>query len=94
MPHPSLDHATQPCLPIEVRLFAAAAQMAGTRSVTLSVPSGSGMPQLIALLIAQHPQLESLARVSRWALDTDFVAVDFVIEQSGTIAMIPPVSGG
>ena len=48
-----LDNSTQQWLEIEVRLFAAAAQLAGARSVTVSVPWGSCVPQLMERLIAR-----------------------------------------
>lgn len=93
-PPPPNDDPSQGSVQIEVRLFAGAAQLAGTHSLTMEIDRGSGLNQLCELLIAQQPALEGLVRVSRWAVGSDFVAGDFLIAQPLTIAMIPPVSGG
>ena len=81
-------------LPVEVHLFAAAADRAGARSLTVLVPACGSLVELRQLLIQHCPQLEPLAMISRWAVDCEFVGEDFAITSDLSIAMIPPVSGG
>lgn len=81
-------------LNIEVRLFAAAAELSGTRQVRLQVAPGCGLTELRRRLTELYPALQGLAGVSRWAVDEQFVSDDFMLHSDATIAMIPPVSGG
>lgn len=81
-------------LPVEVQLFAAAADRAGARSLTVQVPALASLVELRQQLIQNCPQLETLAMNSRWAVDCEFVDEDFAITSDLSIAMIPPVSGG
>lgn len=81
-------------LHVEVRLFAAPADVAGARQLRLRVPAGCRLPELIDHLLERYPALKPLAHISRWAVDEQFVPADFVVDRQLTIAMIPPVSGG
>lgn len=81
-------------LNVEVRLFAAAADWADTRQVRLHVAPGGSLREVRLRLVELYPALQSLASVSRWAVDEQFVSDDFVLHSHATIAMIPPVSGG
>ena len=81
-------------LQVEVRLFAAAADLAAARQLTLRVPACCPLPELIQRLVEQQPALKALAHVSRWAVDEQFVSADFIVDRELAIAMIPPVSGG
>ncbi|MCC7338534.1 MAG: MoaD/ThiS family protein [Pirellulaceae bacterium] len=81
-------------LRVEVRLFAAAADLAAARQLRLHVPAGCSLSELIAQLLDRFPTMKNLAHVSRWAVDEQFVPADFIIDRDLAIAMIPPVSGG
>ncbi len=81
-------------LQVEVQLFAAAADRAGARQLTVQVPAAASLVELRRRLIQNCPPLEALAMNSRWAVDCEFVDVGFVIDGDLRIAMIPPVSGG
>lgn len=81
---------------ISVQLFAAAAQLTGTKQVELSFSGGQSptVSDIVQQLLLEYPQLQSLARRSRWAINDDFVELSQVIRAEDRIAMIPPVSGG
>ncbi len=81
-------------LRVEVRLFAAAADLAAARQLTLRVPAPCRLSELVQHLLEQQPALKALAPASRWAVDEQFVSADFVIDRELAVAMIPPVSGG
>jgi molybdopterin converting factor small subunit len=94
-PNRPLDQAPQSeLLQVEVQLFAAAADRAGVRQLTVQVPTAASVVELRQRLIQCCPALEALAMHSRWAVDCEFVDIDFVIDGELSIAMIPPVSGG
>ncbi len=80
---------------IQVQLFAGAAEAAEAREVELMLPAASiGLADLVNLLIAAHPQLDGLARHSRYAIGTQFIDDMAVVPAGAAVAMIPPVSGG
>ncbi len=79
---------------LQVKLFAAAAQSAGTRSLEIAVPEASTVAQARAYLLELHPQLTALAQVSLWANDSEVLDDDAVLRDGDVLAMIPPVSGG
>lgn len=81
-------------LNLEVRLFAAAADLTGIRQVGLHIPPASSVREVRQRLIERYPALQALAGISRWAVDEQFVGDDFILHSDATIAMIPPVSGG
>ena len=88
---------TQAATPLElnVRLFAGAAAIAGDRQLSVTVPSGARLSEVIERILALRPELAALSSISRWAVGNDFVSDDFTFTEATTsLAMIPPVSGG
>lgn len=79
---------------VEIQLFAGAAEIAGCTMVGVSVPIGANLTALRDSLVSEFPELRRLADISRWAVNEEFVADDYVVEKPGRLAMIPPVSGG
>lgn len=78
----------------DVRLFAAARQLAGTDRVTLELPDGSSAAQLRAALAALVPELDSLLPHMLVAIDNQYVDDSVRIVPGADVALIPPVSGG
>ncbi len=81
---------------ISVQLFAAAAQLAGTKQVELRFADGPSptVAEVVHRLLLEYPQLQSLAQRSRWAINDDFVELSNIVRAEDRIAIIPPVSGG
>lgn len=86
---------------IRVQLFAGAASLAGTRTITIqscNMPQDeNGLVQLSCVrseVLSQHPELEPLAEHSRFAVDNEFVSDRVFVHARQAIALIPPVSGG
>ena len=79
---------------VEVLLFARAVELVGCKQVRLDIPVGWQVCQLKEQLVTMYPALASIAEVSRWAVDAEFVAGDYVLEEAANVALIPPVSGG
>ncbi len=84
---------------LNVLLFAGAADLAGARSLSIQVPHGGSIMEIQAAVCKANSRLTSLASISRWAVDNEFVGEDFQLPVAATkalpvIAMIPPVSGG
>ncbi len=79
---------------INVRLFAGAAQVAGTRTVEVEVSDGADVAAVRDALLNRLPQLKALCDVSLWATDTEVLDERTVLKAGSELAMIPPVSGG
>ena len=102
-----LDSQPQTSAPVQreitIRLFAGAAQLAGTSLVKIrfiespdsdQVERSASLAEIAELLRAQHPQLGNIIACSRWAVNEQFVLPDSVVVDGAVIALIPPVSGG
>ncbi len=81
-------------LRVEVHLFAAASQLAQTRSVVVEVPSAATLADVATALGSACPALTGLIVMSRWAVNHEFASLDTRIAEHQEIALIPPVSGG
>lgn len=81
---------------ITIRLFALAAQLADSRNLQLSKnwihpPSVAEVAEQLTL---EYPQMQAIARRSRWAINDRFVELNAVVYWEDQLAIIPPVSGG
>ena len=88
-----------------VRLFAAAREVAKTDEIALALGAddpatadGDGSTVTVAWIkeqiVARHPELSPIVRISRFAVNEAYVADDARVRPSDRIACIPPVSGG
>ncbi len=75
-------------------LFAGVRDAVGTDRIELTLPAGSTVRQLRERLLRAYPRAAALLRVSRLAVDADFVDDDAELRDGVEVAVIPPVSGG
>lgn len=81
---------------IEVLLFAAAREVAGSDRIRVELSSAE-RPRLADLRRAvanEVPQLGGILANSRFAVGQDFVGEQYVLSADEEVALIPPVSGG
>lgn len=79
---------------IEVLLFASAVDLSGQRSLTVEVAKSATLADVADAVGRACPQLSTLLRVSRWAVDREFMPLTSSVSPDNEIALIPPVSGG
>lgn len=79
---------------VQVKLFAAARQLAGADCISVDVPAPATVGQVRQALISQCPSLENLVRRAMFAVNTDYAADQAVVSEGAEVACIPPVSGG
>lgn len=79
---------------IQVLLFAAAKEAAGSSSVQVELTADANAGDVIGALAKEVPALTDLLPSCRLALDCCYVASDQAIAGASEIALIPPVSGG
>ena len=79
---------------IEILLFGAAADRAGTRKVRLEVGSGSTLAEVWPLLADRHPDLSPMRDTLAFAVNGEYAKMDGRVEPGDEVAVLPPVSGG
>jgi molybdopterin converting factor subunit 1 len=79
---------------INVKLFAAARELAGGESIEIELPTEATVARLRQELMERLPGARDLLARSMFAIDCEYAAEDKGIEPSAEIACIPPVSGG
>ncbi len=79
---------------IEVFLFGAAADRAGTRKVQMEVESGSTLAEVWPLLAERYPDLSSMRDTLAFAVNGEYARMDGRVEPGDEVAVLPPVSGG
>ncbi len=79
---------------VEVLLFGAAADRAGTRKVRLEVEEGTTLAEVWPLLAERHPGLSSMRHTLAFAVNGEYAKMDGRVEPGDEVAVLPPVSGG
>lgn len=79
---------------VRVRMFALAAQLAGTDTVELELPDDATVATLRQRLGQEYPKLADVASHMMFAIDAAYAADSTKIAPGAQIACIPPVSGG
>lgn len=75
--------------------FAAARERAGCSRELVELPDGASVAALVEVLSMRHPPLRALWTHLRLAVDEVFVSDHSqTLTDGGTVALIPPVSGG
>ena len=79
---------------IEVQLFATLKDRAGTRSISVELPDGSTVAQLIRSIAETHPALAPALPSSIVAVNQEFAFPPTLLSIGDEVALFPPVSGG
>jgi molybdopterin converting factor subunit 1 len=79
---------------IEVLLFGAAADRAGTRRVQLAVEQPTTLAELWPLLAERHPDLSSMRDTLAFAVNGEYAKMGEPVGPGDEVAVLPPVSGG
>ena len=79
---------------VEVLLFGAAADRAGTRKVQLEVEEDSTLAEVWPLLVERYPDLSSMRDTLAFAVNGEYARMDGRVGPGDEVAVLPPVSGG
>jgi molybdopterin synthase catalytic subunit len=79
---------------VHVRLFAMQRELAGTRGLDLSLPSGSTIEDAWTEVVRLHPALAPGRPALRFARNGAYAPAEAPLGEGDEVAMIPPVSGG
>ena len=79
---------------MKVQFFSQLKEIAGASEITLDLPDGASVADLLARLYRDFPDLEKWDRNILVGAGLDFVARDHIIQPNDQIAIMPPVQGG
>lgn len=79
---------------VKVLYFATLRDRAGGRSEAVSLPEGSTVAELKALLLDRHDRLEEALDSALVSINREFAFDDEVLQEGDEVALFPPVSGG
>ncbi len=79
---------------VEVLLFGAAADRAGTRKVELEIEESSTLAEVWPLLEEMYPDLSSMRDTLAFAVNGEYARMDERVDPGDEVAVLPPVSGG
>jgi len=79
---------------VHVRLFAMQRELAGTRGLDLSLPSGATIEDAWTEVVRLHPALAPGRPALRFARNGAYAPADTLLGGGDEVALIPPVSGG
>jgi molybdopterin converting factor subunit 1 len=80
-------------LPASILLFGIARDLTGQSVLTVPLPAGARVSDLLQLVSQQYPDLGRI-RAMMVAVNGAYAEADQVLNQTDEIALIPPVSGG
>jgi len=79
---------------IHVRLFAIFRETVGTDHISLELPAGSTVSDLLQELSQRWPNLRSVIKRSAIAINQEYASAQRPLMPGDEVALIPPVSGG
>lgn len=82
------------CWTVTVRFFAASREATGTDTCQLSLPIGSLLSSVQALVLERHRNLAKFASSLLWAVDNQYAESGTQLHDGAVVACFPPVSGG
>jgi molybdopterin converting factor small subunit len=77
-----------------VQFFSQLKEIAGASEMTLDLPAGTSIAELLARLYVDFPELAKWDRNLLIGIGVDFVERDQKIRPNDQIAIMPPVQGG
>ena len=79
---------------VRVHFFSQLKEIVGGGEVTLDLPAGATVADLLAKLFELYPALQQWDRNLLIGAGVDFVGREYVIQPNDDIAVMPPVQGG
>lgn len=79
---------------VTVRLFASLRERAGRDRLTLTVPDGATVREVVEAVTREVPQLKDAASAIYAAVNDRYVSPDTALKDGDEVALFPPVSGG
>ena len=62
--------------------------------IAITLDEGATIQDLARILAARDARLSNIAVHCRFAIDAEYAALDQILEQNTSVALLPPMSGG
>lgn len=79
---------------LRVLFFSVLRDITGTDEISVELPAGSTMADLLAQIESRWPKLRDWAPSMLLALDQTYVKRDAALHDGAEVALMPPVQGG
>jgi molybdopterin converting factor subunit 1 len=79
---------------LRIQLFARLRDLAGTDTISVTLPEGASVADLRKCIVEDHPGLARLLDRCAVACNNEFAEANQVLSPGDEIALLPPVSGG
>ncbi len=79
---------------LRVLFFSVLRDITGTDEISLDVPTGSSMADLLTQIESSWPKLRDWESSLLLALDQTYVKRDALLHDGAEVAIMPPVQGG
>ena len=79
---------------IQIKAFATTRQILGSDKLSLEIPAGSTVTDLLGILVSQYPDLQTYLPHILATVNQQYSGRDQVLQDNDTVAVFPPVSGG
>lgn len=79
---------------IETQFFSRLRDVAGGSHLTLDLPEGSTLADLLARLYTEHPEIHAWDRTLLLAVGLEFAERTQVLQEGDDVSIMPPVQGG
>lgn len=79
---------------LRVLFFSVLRDISGTDEISVDLPAGSTMADLLVQIEARWPKLSDWQNSLLLALDQTYVKRDALLHDGGEVALMPPVQGG
>ena len=83
-----------PTLDVTVHLWSYFKELAGTSRLTVKVPSGSSLGNVLDEVYRHHPRLGALRQSTLLAVGVEYQGASYVLQPGDEVSMFPPVQGG
>ena len=78
---------------VRIVFLAAYREMAGTSRISLALPAGATVAEMLAQICARYSELPDAERVVV-AVNNEYQDGAYTLDDGDEVALIPPVSGG
>lgn len=79
---------------VVVKLFGAVREAAGLKELSVTLPEGTRVGDLRALLAHDHPVFDRFGERLAASVNLDIAPLDTVLHEGDEVAFLPPVAGG
>jgi molybdopterin converting factor subunit 1 len=79
---------------VTIQIFAALAEAMDAEALTMDVPVGATVGDVMDRIAEDHPRFQSWRDRTAVAVNHEYARGDHVLKEGDEVALIPPVSGG